>query len=156
MKHIPFRWRGPGPLYDELYRPFERISAFFYHSAWRGATSVTLWRKDGSGLKVFNEMYDVLPRLEVGVLKFEIVSDITSGEQIVDLKGKFQGKLKVSKLSITESDVTVESGVVFTCKDEIAIVAGAFPLTLALQGLEFDYPGFDPEYPWDCYQRLVL
>jgi hypothetical protein len=101
-------------------------------------------------------MHDVLPRLEVGVLNFELTSSPIPGEQAVDLKDRFMGALTMSKPIITESEVNADSGIVLTGKDEIAIVAGAFPFTLAVKGVEFDSLACDPEYPWDEYQRMEL
>jgi hypothetical protein len=35
---------------------------------------VTLWRSDGTGLRLYSQMHDVAERREVGVLNFEQVS----------------------------------------------------------------------------------
>lgn len=156
MNYASFGWTGPGVLRDELCRPLERISAWFYHPAWRGASNVTLWRADGSGLRICSRMHEIEPRLEVGVLNFELVHSSDSDEQFVDLEGRFNREIKVSKLSITEAEVTLDSGIVLTCLDEIFIVPGGFPLTLALKGIEFDSPAREPEYPWDKYERSAL
>jgi hypothetical protein len=101
-------------------------------------------------------MYDVEIKLEVGVLNFEPASSLNPDEQIVDLKGRFEDEIDASKLIITESGVSVESGLVLTGKNEIEIVPGGFPLTLALRGIEFHSPAFEPEYPWERYQRLAF
>jgi hypothetical protein len=98
-------------------------------------------------------MSDIAPRIEVGILNFQIVSGPVSGKNLIDLTGRFADGLNVTKLSIEESGVLAESGILLSCKDEIAIVAGAFPLTLAVRGLEFGSWVFDPEYPWDDYER---
>ena len=156
MKHISFGWAGPGSLRDEVRRPIGSISAVFWRPAWRGASWVTLWRADGSGLTLFTRMYDVAPRLEVGILNFELASGLIPDEQVVDLNGRFDDEVDASKLIIAESGVTAESGLVLAGKDEIEIVAGGFPLTLALRGIEFDSPAFEPEYPWEKYQRSAL
>jgi hypothetical protein len=156
MNRSSFGWVGSGLLRDELCRPIERISALFVHPVWRGASAVTLWRRDGSGLRIFTEMFDVAPKLEVGVLNFETVVSPAPGEQFVDLNSRFRDDLKVSKLCITESGISAESGIVIKGKDEIAIVAGGFPLTLALRGVEFDSPASAPEYPWEEYQLSEL
>lgn len=156
VKHVPFGWAGPGLRHQELCRPLERISAWFYHPAWRGASTVTLWRTDGSGLKTSNRMHDVVSRLEVGVLNFEVVERTDFNEQSLNLHGKFSDGIRASKLSITESGVTLECGIVLTGVDQIFIAPGAFPMTLALKGIEFDSPARDPEYPWDEYERSEL
>jgi hypothetical protein len=153
MRHFSVGWAGPAPLRDELRRPVVKISAEFGHPAWRGASSVSLWRADGSGLKMFTQMHDVAPKLEVGVLNFELVSCPSTGEQFVDLAGRFDGEITAWKLCIIESGVIAESGMVLAGNGEIAIVAGGFPLTLVLRGVEFESPTFEPEYPWEEYQR---
>jgi hypothetical protein len=156
MIYFPFGWAGAGQLRDELRRQCESISAEFGHPAWRGASAVTLWRKDGSGIRIFTQMHDIVPKLEVGVLNFELVSTPNPGDQIMDISGRFNDGVKAWKLTVTDSGATAESGVVIGCEEEIAVVAGGFPLTLALRGIEFDSPAFEPEYPWDRYQRLEL
>jgi len=101
-------------------------------------------------------MHDVLPKLQVGVLNFELLSSPPTGEETLNLDDRFSGELSILKLTISESGVIADSGIVLKGKDEIAIVAGGFPLTLALRGIEFDSPASDPEYPWDDYERSAL
>jgi hypothetical protein len=101
-------------------------------------------------------MHDIEPKLEVGVLYFELVSVPDPTEQIVDTSDIFDDEVKAWKLTITDSGATAETGIVLACKREITIVPDGFPLTLALQGIEFDSPAFEPEYPWDRYQRSEL
>ena len=85
-------------------------------------------------------MHDIVPKLEVGVLNFEHVSTPNPGDQIMDISGRFDHGVKAWKLTVTDSGTTAESGVVIACKGEIAVIAGGFPLTLALRGIEFDIP----------------
>jgi hypothetical protein len=101
-------------------------------------------------------MYDVGKGLEVGVLNFEPATSMMLDEQVVDLNGRFDGEVDASKLIITESGAAIESGLVLAGKDEIEIAAGAFPLTLALRGIEFALPAFEPEYAWERYKRSAF
>jgi hypothetical protein len=156
MERLSFGWAQPVILGEELRRPLKSISARFDHPAWRGASAVTLWRTDGSGLRIQSRMHDVAPRMEVGVLEFEVVSMADHGEQFVDLGSRFRSGLNAAKLSVIESGVVAESGVVISGENEIAIVAGAFPLTLAIRGIAFESLASDPEYPWDDYERSEL
>lgn len=153
LNRLSLGWKGSGPLKDELCRPIQSISAIFGHPTWRGASVITLWRPDGSGLRILNRMHDILPRLEVGVLTFEPASCSTLGEQTLDLKGRFDCELKAWKLVVVECETIAESGIVLEGRDEIEIAAGAFPLTLAVRGVEFESPASEPEYPWHDYQR---
>jgi hypothetical protein len=77
---------------------------------------------------------------------------------MIDLGFAFRGgDIKASKLIIEESRTTAESGVILHAgSEELVIVAGAFPFTLAICGLKAAPFKFDPEYPLDLYTRISL
>jgi hypothetical protein len=56
-----------------------------------------------------------------------------------------------------ESGTSAESGVVLSAADDqIVIVAGVFPYTLAVDGLLLAPHVFQPEYPMERYLRTPL
>jgi hypothetical protein len=103
-------------------------------------------------------MHDVAERMEVGVLSFERISAIRPGETIADVASAFQGEIVVYKLIIDESGATAESGVILKAAngDEIVIVAGAYPFSLAVLGVLSMPHIFEPEYPIDLYRRVPI
>jgi hypothetical protein len=118
---------------------------------------VTLWRSDGTGLRTFSQMHDVAERREVGVLNFERVSAPRPDERVVDV-ASFQNEIVVSKLIIHESGTTAESGVMLKARngDEIVMVAGAYPYSLAVLGVVSMPHIFEPEYSMDLYTRVLF
>lgn len=155
MNRIPFCWAGGTSIGSELVRPLSRISAEFVIPK-SGPRFVTLWRTDGSGLRIFTEMHDLAERCEVGVLKFEPALRMGSSETVIELSAPFRGGVSASKLLIDESGAVVESGIVLESRmgDEIAILAGVYPYSLAIQGA-VSLP-FDSEYPLEQYRRERL
>lgn len=156
MSYVRFKWDGSSPLGTELRKPLEKLSFQIQYPKWRGATSVTLWRTDGTVLTLGSEMYDVAPRLEVGVLNFSCRNNPDVDTGTIDL-GDFRGEIDVSKLVIADSGTTAESGIILKCgSKELIIVAGAFPLTLAVGGVVTGLGYFEPEYPLELYARVPL
>ncbi len=119
---------------------------------------VTLWRQDGTGLRLSSEMHDVAERKEVGVLQFRSVSSPKDSETVVDVPSAFNGPLRAFKLVIKESGVIAESGIVLKGSDgsQIVVVPAAFPHLLAIQGLLPASYSFDPEYPLDQYSQIPM
>jgi len=156
MKSLSFVWTGPTPLVFELTKPLRQISVEFETHGW--PMFVTLWRQDGTGLRLSSDMRDVAERKEVGVLQFGSVSSPKDGETIVDVPSAFNAPITVFKLVAHESGAIVESGVVLKASDgsEIVVVAGAFPYFLAVRGLLPALYSFKPEYPLDQYSRIPL
>ena len=144
MRLLSFGWTGATLLSVELAKPIERISAFIFHSA-HGPHSLTLWRADGSGLRVFSLMHDVAERTEVGVLSFEPVAEPYPEEVFECLPAVFRGLVAVSKLTIDESGTRAESGIILASEsgEELVILAGAFPCNLAIRGLSLFLPHGD-------------
>jgi len=155
MNELLFGWSGSGSLAAELSRPLKQISIEFVINRPR---FITLWRSDGTGLKLYTDMHDVAERREVGVLNIERVSTPQPDEVFVTVSPSFGSEIIVSKLLIRESGVEAESGVVFTTKtgDEIVVVAGAYPYSLAVQGVSSLPHVFEPEYPMDQYLRVPI
>ncbi len=155
MSYLAFENPELLSLAAEISQPFNRLSVNLYSKRW--PQEVTLWRPDGSGLKIISVMHDVAERREVGVLRFSSASPPKLGDIDLDVSGSFEGVLAVSKLIILELGTEAESGIALmtTSDTELIIVAGAFPYTLAVRGL----PGphmFEPEYTLDHYMRVRM
>jgi|SRR5271170_2974027 len=157
MNSLSFTWAEPTPLASELSKPIKRISVGPGITI-DGPRFVTLWRPDETGLRLYTEMHDVAERREVGVLNFERVSAPRPNETIADVPAAFQGRIAVSKLVIHESGKSAESGVIFQASngEEIAIVAGVYPYSLAVSGVLSMPHIFKPEYPIDRYERVPM
>jgi len=155
MNYLSFGWTGPGLLAAELSRPLKQISIEFVINRPR---FITLWRSDGTGLRLYTDMHDVAERREVGVLNVNRVSTPQPDEVLATVPPAFESEIIVFKLLIRESGVEAESGVVFTTQagDEIVVVAGAYPYSLAVQGVSSLPHVFEPEYPLDQYLRVPI
>jgi hypothetical protein len=105
---------------------------------------VTLWRSDGTGLRVRSEMHDVAERREVGVLRFSHVLAPASNASLMNVAPALNRELTVSKLIIEEAGTSAESGVILKGDDgdEMIIVAGVEPYCLAILGRLLPYAGF--------------
>jgi hypothetical protein len=110
MNSLSFVWAGKTSLATELSKPLKGISIEFEPHGWPMFT--TLWRQDGTGLRLYSQMHDVAERREVGVLQFEYVSSPKDNETTVDLASAFSRQVTACKLVIKESGVSAESGVV--------------------------------------------
>src|SRR5580700_3820676 len=157
MNSLSFRWAPATPLAAELSEPIKQISVVFVGSN-VGPSSVTLWRYDGTGLRVYSQMHDVAERVEVGVLNFEPVCTPAPDETMVDVALAFQGEVAVSKLVVFESGASAESGVVLRASNgkEMVIVAGVFPYSIAVLGMGSMPHIFEPEYQLDRYKRVPI
>lgn len=155
MKMMVFDWHGQEALVDRLTKGFFRMSV--ETAAHHRPISVTLWRKDGTGISVQSQMHDVAEWREVGVLRFSEVTSEFAKEDPYKLPLSFDGNLKVTKLLITESGVVAESGVLLEASDgqSLVIVAGAYPYSLAIEGGPKMAHGFEPEYPLEDYTRVT-
>jgi hypothetical protein len=103
-------------------------------------------------------MHDVAEQREIGVMNFEVVFAPRPDETIVDTSSPFQAEIVVSKLIIEESGTRAESGVILRAQsgDEIVIVAGAYPYSLAVLGLLSIPHVFEPEYSISDYARVPI
>ena len=133
MNTLSFEWAGLTPLVLELSKPLKQISVDEFHGR---PVSVTLWRQDGTGLRLSSQMHDVAERAEVGVLRFEYASLPKDGETVVAIASAFNGHITVFKLVIHESGTSAESGIVLKASDggEIVVVPNVYPYFLALAG----------------------
>lgn len=109
-------------------------------------------------MRLRTDMHDVADRTEVGVLNFEQVSSHRPDERIADVASAFQSEIAVSKLIIHESGTSAESGLILKARngDEIVIVAGAYPYSLAVLGLPPMPHIFEPEYEIGHYTRVPI
>jgi hypothetical protein len=105
MNYLRFHWSEPTALSAELIKPIAQISLQLdIHGR---PMNATLWRTDGTGLRIQAEMHDVAERREVGTLKFSYVSFPSEDETIVDVRSRFGHALVVSNLS-SRSQVQVQ------------------------------------------------
>jgi hypothetical protein len=156
-KSLSFVWAGPQPLADELRRPIKKVSLDFPIRN-TGPNSVTLWRSEEEGLRLYTKMHDVTEMIEVGVLNFEQASSHRPDERIVDVASVFHNEIVVSKLIVHESGTSAESGLIFKASngDEIVIVAGVCPYSLAVLGVPPMPHIFEPEYKIGHYLRVPI
>jgi hypothetical protein len=167
MDHIAFSWPEIHSLSAELKTGVVRATlgsmVDFPHA-------LTLWRADGTGLQISSRMHDIAERLEIGVLKFDLVAaekkeprrSVMGARQLsfakVDLPASFRSNNYVTKLVISEGGATADSGILITAGggNEIVIVAGAMPYSLAIRGI-FSRPRiFEPAYDLERYKRVEI
>jgi hypothetical protein len=156
MNHLSFGWKEPVSLAAELARPINRISVeFAFHGR---PVYVTLWRPDSTGLLVHSDMHDLAERREVGVLQFGYVFAPEAQEIIIETSPIFHGELSVSKLIIEESGTESESGIILRAADgqELVIVAGVNPYSVAVSGVTFPGYTFEPEYKLEQYSHFAM
>ena len=155
MNNLSFEWAEPNSLAAELCKPIKQV--FLEFGPHGRPIFVTLWRSDGTGLRLHSEMHDVAERKEVGVLKFSRVFAPPGDTKIVGVPAAFDHEISVSKLIIQESGTSAESGVILEAgSDEIVAVAGAYPYSLAVRGVTSVPHIFEPEYPIELYTRVPL
>ena len=157
MKILAIEWAGPESLSAALSQAIKRISVAFYIPN-SGPRFVTLWHSNGTGVRIFTEMYDIAERTEVGVLKLEPASTPEASEVNASLTSHFRGRVTAHKLVISESGTRAESGVALVNEDgdELVIVAGAYPYSLAVKGVSPLPHIFEPEYSLNRYDRVPL
>jgi len=156
MNTLSFGWSECTRLADELVKPINKVFVGFEHPAW-GPTSVTLWRLGGTGLRIDSRMYDIAARLEVGVLQITPVSTPPTDNLNAAVDAAFAKEILAFKLTIEESGIRAESGIVLRADShEIIVVAGAFPFCLAVSGPFTEPNTFHPEYPIDRYTRTLF
>jgi len=116
-------------------------------------SSVTLWYSDGQGVTIRSRMYEIDERTEVGVLDFVPAKATANSELRIDLSVRCKGSVEPNKLIVVESGNAIESGIALRLGDgsEVLIVAGAFPCSLAVRGLDKTDAQFDSEYPLERY-----
>ncbi len=154
MNILRFEWSESTSLATELARPLKQVSIESEPHGW--PMFVTLWRPDGTGLRVRSEMHDVAERREIGVLCFSHVLAPVSNATLIELPPTFDRELAVFKLLIEESGTRAESGVILMGDDgdKVIIVAGVKPYCLSISGLPSAPSKFESEYPLDRYARV--
>jgi len=167
MNHLAFAWDDISPLATQLTAALVRASLTTVADR---PHLLTLWRADGTGLRVWSRRHDIAERVEIGVLQFELVSkgndDTEPPTQAhdpsslinIDLRSSFNGRNRATKLVVSESGTTAESGFILTASDgtEIVIVSGVYPYSLAMKGIAALPHGFEPEYDLECYERVEI
>ena len=167
MNHLAFAWDDTSPLATQLTAAVVRASLMTVADR---PHLLTLWRADGTGLRLYSRRHDIAERVEIGVLQFELVSKgnddtepppkRTSRSSFIniDLPSSFNGRNRATKLVISESGTTAESGFILTASDgtEIVIVSGVYPYSLAVKGIGSMPHGFEPEYDLECYERVEI
>jgi hypothetical protein len=156
MDRISFGWKEPELLASELAQPITRLSIeFAFHGR---PVYVTLWRPDTTGLLIHSDMQDVAERREVGVLQFSRVNEIETQEIVIEVPSAFRENMTIFKLAVEESGVQCESGVILQANsgDEIIIVAGVKPYSIAVRGITWPAYTFEPEYPMEQYSRITV
>ena len=156
MENLTYGWEGPNPLTVEVTKPITHVSVYFDEHG--RPMDITLWRADGSGLTVFSEMHDIAERMEIGVLRFEHYKSPSGSRVTLPIAPEFGQGVDAFKLSIHESGVKAESGIVLRAKggSEITIVAAAMPCFIAIKGVVEQPHIFEPEYPIENYERLPI
>jgi hypothetical protein len=156
MNTLAFTWSGSSTLAQQLSQPV--IGMSIGTMAHETLISVVLWHSDGKGLQIRSIMHDIAEWVEVGVLDFTLVTTRERDETNIDVPASFGSNVKAYKLVITEAGTTAESGIVLQASDgqEIVIVAGVYPYSLAISSVSFMPHGFEPEYPLDAYARIGI
>ena len=157
MANLTYGWAGADPLSVEVIKPIRQVSIESFGPLGMPRL-LTLWRPDGSGLRVHSEMRQIAERMEIGVLCFEHFKSQSGSEAMLPISPEFDRQVDAFKLVVQESGVTAESGILLRARNgsEIAIVAGAFPLTIAVRGVVEQPHIFEPEYPIEDFERLPI
>jgi hypothetical protein len=167
MNHLAFAWHDISPLATHLTAAVVRASVTTVADR---PHLLTLWRADGTGLRLYSRRHDISERVEIGVLEFELVSEEKADTRPsperanrssfinIDLPTSFDGRDRATKLVISESGTTAESGFILTASNgtEIVIVSGVYPYSLAVKGIGSMPHGFEPEYDLECYERVEI
>jgi len=158
VENLTFGWDGPGPLDVEMTKPIAQVSIYTFGSVRMSPHSLTLWRPDGSGLRIYSEMREVAERIEIGVLCFTHVKSPSEDEETLTIGPEFNQQNDAFKLLIHDEGVTAESGILLRARNgnEIAVLVGSFPLTIAIKGVIQRPHIFQPEYPMERLERLPI
>lgn len=156
MENLTYKWEGPVPLAVEVTKPIRHVSIDFEPHG--KPMYVTLWRPDGTGLRVNSEAHEIAERMELGVLRFSQIRSTSGSEMMLPIAPEFNQQVDAFKLVIQESGVKAESGILLRARNgsEIAIVAAAFPFMIAVNGVAPLPHIFEPEYPLEDYERFPI
>jgi hypothetical protein len=133
----------------------KRMSSDFSHY---GCFTVTLWLTSGEGFRLTSSMHDLGDRIEVGILKVELVVQPLQDEASVDLPWSFRNGGSISKLAIEQSGTRAESGVLLRSGegDEIIILPAAFQHRLYVGGVDAAPQQVTPEYNLSRYLQETV
>jgi hypothetical protein len=156
VENLTYGWEGPSPLAVEVTKPIRQVSIEFEPHG--KPMYITLWRPDGSGLRVHSEAVEIGERMEIGVLRFSHLKSPSGSEVMLPIAPEFSQQVDAFKLLVHESGVAAESGILLRARNgsEITIVAAAFPFMIALTGVVQRPHIFEPEYPMEDYERLRI
>jgi hypothetical protein len=156
VENLTYGWEGLGPLAVEVTKPIRYVSIEFEPHG--KPMYITLWRPDGSGLRVHSEAHEIAERMEIGVLRFSHLESSTGSEVMLPIDPEFNQQVDAFKLVAHESGVKAESGILLRAKSgsEITIAAAAFPFMIAVNGVVQRPHIFEPEYPMGDFERLPI
>jgi hypothetical protein len=156
MKNLTYGWEGLGPLAVEVTKPIRHVSIEFEPHG--KPMYITLWRPDGSGLRVHSEAHEIAERMEIGVLRFSHLQSSSGNGETFPIAPEFNQQVDAFKLVVHESGVKAESGILLRAKSgsEITIAAAAFPFMIAVNGVVQRPHIFEPEYPMEDFERLPI
>ncbi len=156
MVDLTYRWEGLAPLAVEVAKPIRHVSIEFETHG--KPMYITLWRPDGSGLRVHSEVREIAERMEIGVLCFAHFKSPSVSDVMLPIAREFDQQVDAFKLVVHESGVKAESGILLRAKNgsEIAIVAAAFPFMIAIDGVVQRPHIFEPEYPMEDFERIPI
>jgi len=156
VETLTYAWEGPGPLAVEVAKPIRQVSIEFEPHG--KPMYITLWRPDGSGLRVHSEAHEISERMEIGVLRFTHFNSPAGSEEMLTIDPEFNQQVDAFKLVVHESGVKAESGILLRAKSgsEITIAAAAFPFMIAVNGVVQRPNIFEPEYPMEDFECLPI
>jgi hypothetical protein len=156
MVNLTYVCEGADPLAVEVAKPIKHVSIEFDPHG--KPMYITLWRPDGSGLRVHSEVREIAERMEVGVLCFTHLKSPSGGETVFLIDPAFNREVDAFKLVVQESGVKAELGILLKAKSgsEITITAAAFPFMIAVNGVVERPHIFEPEYPMEDFERIPL
>ena len=156
MKDMAYKWEVPSPPAVELTKPIRQVSIEFEPHG--KPMYITLWRPDGTGLRVHSEAREIAERVEIGVLCFTQFNSPSGNEVMLSIDPEFNHQNDAFKLVVHDEGVTAESGILFRAKNgsEIVIAAAAFPFMIAVKGVIEQPHIFEPEYFMEHFERLPI
>ena len=162
MKNPPFIWKQQ--LLGRLTSPFVGMSVQV--DVLKRPYTCKIWYSHGSEIEIYCRMFDIAPRIEVGVLEFSEVSERTADDLDLGVPKAFSDSLTIEKLTIIEQGFSVDSGLALANRhhgEEILIIASVQPCGLAVQtpwGGAADFFRspyfFSPAYDLDQYRRSPI
>jgi hypothetical protein len=153
---ISFVWQGSGSLVERLAAPWSHL---LLRLAQHQRPIEAIFSCSGvAGVRIRSKMHDIGVRKEIGVLEFDDapVEPVECVDQLVLPASFLKGNLGASKLVATDNGITAESGLALRTDsgNEVIVVAGDYPFTLAVLVDGSCIDQFQPEYPMQSYREL--